>query len=577
MRNGSAKSQVLISKRTTNERQWIGRSARVLANVHRVWFPAAFLLMALHGTVLAASPFSIRPTVSTNVAGGTIELSLVQNEEAPANAFGFVWSKGGMELEETDRVRGTRGPVLRIGPTEVEDEGVYSVTFTNAVPGEEEVDFERYLLTATVYVLERPQFLEEPFAESRGLDVTLRANAIGGMLSYQWFWQGQPLAGATNSSLRFTNAYANANAGYYTVQVSNPAYPEGVFASRSLLVTKPAPGGTYQGLFYDPDLLVAESSGWVQFSVSASRSTFSGSLLLGTRRYSFSGALPPEHYVEVEATAKNTSPLLLRLQLLTVNDLPQMTGEVIAEGWSSTLRAHRLHYTSKAPTTLSGSYTLALQNTNLSLIAPTGDGFGAIVTRPDGTVRVKGRAADGTAFSSSAGMSRVGDWPLHVVTHRGRGRLLGWLRTAKQSNRSIHGNWVGWVKDPGPDKNYPDGFGLVLQPTGSTYTPPSAAPVLAFTNGVAAIYGGDLVSQGDPFWTFIRMKLTPPASFRAEKSTENLQLSVNKGNGLVSGSFRNMATGKSSRIYGAVLQQQLAVRGFFQSTNSAGSFLVAPE
>lgn len=531
------------------------------------------LVLWLIGTVGAAPAFSLQPFVSTNLVGGTIELTLLDDGEPPANAFAFTWSRNGENLEDDERVTGTLTPVLRITPAQLEDGGVYSLVFTNQT----DTNFTRHLVNATVYVVGEPEFVEEPFAETRGLDVTFRTAATGGLISYQWFWQGELLPGATNSSLRFTNAYANANAGYYTVRISNPANPEGVFASRSLLVTKPAPGGSYHGIFFSEAELRSESSGWLQFQLSSSRRTFSGSILRGKDRYSFSGKFPPDHYLEVEAASKTAGALSLRMQLWTINDAPQVTGEIQGNGWASTLRAHRLHYSSKLPTSLQGQYTLVLQNTNLTSEAPNGDGFASVSINRAGAVRAQGRAADGTAFSRATGLSRQGDWPLHLVTHSGRGRLLGWLRIARQTNRSIFGNWVGWIKDAGEDANYPEGFGLILQPTGSTYVPPTTGRIVNLTNGVAAVYGGDLFSDGDPFWSFIRVTLRPPLTFRPEKSPERLSLSASRKTGLVTGGFANMATGKTSKLYGAILQQQTEARGFFLSTSSAGAFWLAPQ
>ena len=154
---------------------------------------------------------------------------------------------------------------------------------------------------------------------------------------------------------------------------------------------------------------------------------------------------------------------------------------------------------------------------------------------------------------------------------KGRGRLIGWLKVAQQSTSSINGDYVAWVKMPGPDKLYPDGFAnVILQPTGSTYV--RTSPALSFTNGVAAFSGGDLFSDQTPIWDFVKVLLPRPGAFVAEEGSENLKLSLSGGNGVVSGRFTDVVTGQRAPIKGVVLQQQNYLRGYFISTNSCGSF-----
>src|SRR5258705_13388553 len=87
-------------------------------------------------------------------------------------------------------------------------------------------------------------------AITAGTTVTFSANATGGLLSYQWSWQGQLIPGATNSVLTFPDAYADASAGFYSVSITNPVGATN-FSGSAFLFTKPTPSGTYQGLFFD--------------------------------------------------------------------------------------------------------------------------------------------------------------------------------------------------------------------------------------------------------------------------------------------------------------------------------------
>src|SRR5262249_54456726 len=113
--------------------------------------------------------------------------------------------------------------------------------------------------TSTVYVIAQPAIQDVATATS-GASVSFTVLATGGLLSYQWLWQGQTLAGATNSALVFSNAYASASAGYYTVLVTNQL-GSATSAPPGLLFTKPTPAGTYQGIFFDDTNLALDSSG----------------------------------------------------------------------------------------------------------------------------------------------------------------------------------------------------------------------------------------------------------------------------------------------------------------------------
>ena len=89
---------------------------------------------------------------------------------------------------------------------------------------------------------------------------------------------------------------------------------------------------------------------------------------------------------------------------------------------------------------------------------------------------------------------------------------------------------------------------------------------------MVALHGGDLFADGAVLWDFVQVVLRPPASFVAEEGTEDLKLSAGKSTGTITGQFRDIVTGLKAPIKGVVLQQQRIARGFFISTNSAGSF-----
>jgi hypothetical protein len=139
---------------------------------------------------------------------------------------------------------------------------------------------------------------------------------------------------------------------------------------------------------------------------------------------------------------------------------------------------------------------------------------------------------------------------------------------------NIKADNVGWVKNPGPDKLYPEGFGVILQPIGSTYV--RTSPILSFTNSVASFTAGDLFFGDVAVWDFVKVLSPRTNVFRAEQSTENLKLTLNTSSGVMSGQFNDPLTGLKSPIKAVVLQRQGYARGYFISTNSSGSFTLTP-
>lgn len=518
--------------------------------------------------VAAAAIFAITPAASTNHAGDTIQLQVVENGHSITQALSFQWSRNGTNLLDSGRVSGSQTDTLSIQDGRVEDTAKYSVLLSlQGVP--------LAAVTSTVYVVSMPR-IEDLSSQTAGDDIVFRATASGGLLSYQWLWQGRPLPGAIGSVLRFTNAFSSANAGYYAVQVSNPA---GSVTSSlpGLLFTKPVPSGKYQGLFYGDQLITLESSGSFQCTLSASKRSFSGKLFIGKTGYPFSGAFAPAHDAVVSVPRSGATPLDLRLQLLTTNDTPQVIGSVSGGGWTSPLWGQRLAFSSKEPTALAGKYTLLLQNTNASSQAPNGHGYAAFTVRPDGTIVLSGRAADGTSLSQRSALSRLGDWPVHIPLYKGGGLILGWLRLVSQSGlANAQGPQLVWIKEAGYDNAYPGGFSLPLLAEGFKYLLPASDTVIPLTNGVAAFYGGDLLSPDLGVWSFLGVVARGQNHFVAVEGDDNFRLDVKKSNGFVTGQVTDFITGRKTALKGVVLQQKNSARGYFLSGGRSGSFSLEP-
>ena len=322
-----------------------------------------------------------------------------------------------------------------------------------------------------VVVQDWPQ-IQHFFIETKGNDTTFEVEATGGGLEYQWFWQDQPIPGATNSVLEYKNAYSTANAGYYQVEVSNKigtAYspPPG------LLFLKPVPRGKYQGVFFDESAPDVPSSGRFEFNLTSSKKAFSGKATILDQVYKFSGMFSNAHDTTVTATCKKSStPLTLKMQLLTTNQTVFLEGTASDGTWTSQLRGYYSGFSSNTPPAGFGPYTLALVYTNLSGPGelPNGVSVATADMRMSGRVNMAGRMADGTPYSCSSVVSPTGEWPVYVPLNRNRGCLVGWVQSGATDAGGPQSLPLFWIKWPGQDTYYPNGFNLSLQPLVSRYS-----------------------------------------------------------------------------------------------------------
>jgi hypothetical protein len=508
--------------------------------------------------------------VSTNEVGATLELALRGEGELENPPVAYQWSRNGRDLKDDDRVSGAQTPLLAIRECRLNEGGNYAVKITLLDGGETNA-------TASVHVYTMPEIQSVSYS-LLGDDLFFKVSATGGLLGYQWLWQGQPITGATNSQLVFSNAYVTANAGYYTVSAGNPA---GVVYSPEpgTLFLKPAPSGTYQCLYSDPEQPAVASSGFAQLSLSAKSQRFTGKILSQGKSHGFSGVFSPAHEAVVVVARPNSSPLTLNLQLLTLNNSPQIQGTVTDGDWTAQLLGNRLSFSRQNPAPQTGNYTLALLMTEPHPSKPSGHGYGMARVRTDGSVLVSGQTADGTAFAQSCGLSAAGDCPFHAPLYKGRGLLAGWLNLPSQTNNTlIKGTAVSWLKPPIPGGSYPGGFAATLTPVGSKYAlPTTSAPILRFGTAVLTFSGGDLLGEETAAWEFVRVQLRAPHSFIPEQSAAKVKFSVSKSNGSFTGSFVDFGTGLRAPFRGVVLQQQNYAAGFFLSTNSAGAVQLVPQ
>lgn len=524
--------------------------------------------IALIGTsVLGADTnFVVQPPISTNNIGVTLMLSVVQMQDTNYPMLSYAWLRDGTPLSDNGHVTGSQTDTLMIEGATLDDAGLYTA----------QIFLQNALLsspTSRVHLLDIPQ-VQGIRQENTGGTVRLIADATGGLLSYQWMWQGQDLPGATSSALVFANPYTDASAGYYTVRVTN-LLGQAMSAAPGFLLTKSAPSGTYEGLFYETNQVAHDASGYFQFTLSGSKSTFSGKLQIGKSRYPFSGKLSASHETSVTIQRKDGRSLDLHLQLVTTNDDSRCIGTLTDGVWDATVQGFLVYYNKNRPTSLGRNYTVALVNTNASTSEPNGSCSARLIVNSSGKVTLSGYAATGVSLSQSRGLSRSGYFPLYIVQSKGRERVIGWLRVANQASSSVTGDNVVWTKEPGDQKMYPGGFYISLSAVGSTW-PSDSTGKLSFNDGIASFFGGELFGSEFPAGDFVRVTAKEGRSFKNSDAPEKVKISINRKSGVIKGTLRHPTTGKALKIRGVALPQQNRARGFFLGTGNSGNFTLTP-
>ncbi|MBP7143519.1 MAG: immunoglobulin domain-containing protein, partial [Opitutaceae bacterium] len=150
------------------------------------------------------------PLTQTVVEGSAVNFAAVVSGTAP---FTYAW------LFNNQEIPGATQPTYLIPSARIADAGEYRVRITN--PAGSALSPIATLTVTPPPVA--PHILVEPQdqAVAPGSDVTLQVVADGtGPLSYQWYRDGTPLAGATSSTLQLLN-FNIALSGIYHVQVTS--------------------------------------------------------------------------------------------------------------------------------------------------------------------------------------------------------------------------------------------------------------------------------------------------------------------------------------------------------------------
>jgi hypothetical protein len=147
--------------------------------------------------------------------GSDVVLSV--QAQATAGQLAYQWRRNGQPLVDGGRISGARTAQLRIGSVQPGDAGTYDVVVSLVGAGVDVVS-----QGAQVEVREAVQVVQQPQGGSvcEGEALALEVGATGGGLQYQWYKDGQPIAGATQARYEVAAARLQ-DAGTYWCVVRN--------------------------------------------------------------------------------------------------------------------------------------------------------------------------------------------------------------------------------------------------------------------------------------------------------------------------------------------------------------------
>ncbi len=230
--------------------------------------------------------------------------------------------------------------------------------------------------------------------------------------------------------------------------------------------------------------------------------------------------------------------------------------------WSAELIADRVVFNSKLnPAPQAGKYTVIIPaETN----SPAGDGYGTVTITSAGGITFAGVLADGTKATQKTFLSEDGHWPLYVPLNKTNGSLVSWVNFSDEEMTDFSGLF-NWFNQAHVAKYYSAGFTNEATILGSRFTKPNATnQALYLTNATVTFAGGNLAAG------FTNDVILDPKGKVTNQDANALSLSINSGNGLISGSAKPPVGGNPISFKGAILQKGTNAAGFFLGTNASG-------
>jgi hypothetical protein len=331
------------------------------------------------------------------------------------------------------------------------------------------------------------------------------------------------------------------------------------------------PAGIYSGLFHEDDEIDPNTAGWLTVSVTA-HGSYTGQLLLGSGRYSFSGRLGPDGDATNIVRRSGAGALTVQLHVGTDAQVDEISGRVTDGTWVALLAGDRAVFRARdrrAP--YAGRYTLIVPGQEDAPTVPAGIGYGTVRVSVNGRASFAGSLADGTKVTQRVPLSKHGLWPFSVSLYSGRGLVMSWMAFTNEVDSDFHGA-LSWIKPADPRAQYyPGGFTNECRAIGSAYAAPAGAvnSVLNLTTATVVISGGNLSSE------LIYPVALGPGGQAGSLSGNELTLRFSLATGTFKGKAVDPNSGQSLSFNGVVMPKLNAGYGFLLGTSQSSRVVIA--
>jgi hypothetical protein len=291
------------------------------------------------------------------------------------------------------------------------------------------------------------------------------------------------------------------------------------------------------------------------------RNSYSARFVIGGRTYVGSGKFNIDGHADLRVQSGRT--VLTGSVQLDLNGGSDMVTGTITDGSTidSAFTGNRAVFSTKKPAPFAGRHNLAIANNS----DVGGNGFGSVLVTATGNAVASIKLGDGSVMSQNVPVSKNGDWPFFASLYSGRGSILGWVRFANQPDSSLTGT-LNWFRPASNTRAYPGGFSTTVPLVGSLFiSPPTAGPLLRWTDGVVQLANGGLADVINiPVKNTAKNVITNTDGDVALRATVNVL-------GSITGSFTQPGQ-RPTTLSGVVLPRNNSGAGYFAGTPQNGSF-----
>lgn len=351
--------------------------------------------------------------------------------------------------------------------------------------------------------------------------------------------------------------------------------------------------GNYYGLIrtddaVDDDILLAGSlSGRLTHNHRSDSGIATFSFTYDGGRYQVRGGLEPSGTTSFDFIKRDPerTPMLLTVQPVETPAGLKIIGMLTGDGGSSRIDAfQRTFHPRLNPAQQAGSYTLALPHNESAdhALEPGGDGIGYGNLTAAGTMRTLFVLGDGSRTASTLFLSSDGELMFFQAIYRrdASGWIGGTLAFRDVSGISVADGLLHWMKGADSRESiYADGFDLQQNAIAAPFESPNARSgerILAEipdgeSNAFFNLTGGNTAPIGGQSLTWDGRNRISADTTSAD---ERLVIRAAANTGLVSGFYRNRATGQNLSFFGIAMQNQGLVVGNFVGEGESGAILI---